>query len=143
MKNLFVISFLIFSFSAFGQMKGRVYYLDVDTSKGADTVSFELPKITGSYSTLTIESYFENVGGTSDGIAFLQSSPDTVNGGNFITLDVDYYYLFSSYPSDTVTITDGIVAKWVIAGVPDIWYKVIVHGTSGDTTKVTTKYLLK
>jgi hypothetical protein len=124
------------SFSAFGQQKGKVYYFDNDTLKGADTVYFNL-SLTGYYS-LSWEFYFKQIGGTSDGTGILQATNDT----SYITINnVDG--VISAYPNDTITIVDGLSAMYWLYGTPANNYKMQFIGTLGDTTAIISNYVIK
>jgi hypothetical protein len=140
MRNLIIMILVIFSLPGYSQLgKGKVISLDADTVKGADTIYIAFPKLTGFYSTFQVEASFNQVGGTSDGEAYMQSSIDS----NWTTWIEDENWLVDTYPTDTVTITNGGYGRWMIIGVPDIFHRLVVTGTSGDTTEIEAKYLLK
>lgn len=137
MKNLITFILLSLTLCSFGQRKGKATYMDADTIKGVDTVYLSLPKLTGYY-TLSWELYFEQIGGTSDGIGILQASNDV----NYVTINDNDPALFST-PNDTITITDGLIHNYVFYVVPFVNYRIRLIGTSGDTTKVTSNYVVK
>lgn len=140
MRQLTTILLITLSLSAFGQRRGNVTALPVDTVKGAETIYFTLPEITGTYSTLTFEAKCTEVGGTADGYVFIQAAAD-YRDANWVTLG-EYNWLFEA-ANDSLDISNGAVGSWVIAAPPYNAYRFVVIGTSGDTTKITPKYLLK
>jgi len=139
MKRLFIsILFIVFTLCLFGQRgKGVVQYLDVDTLKGEDTIYINLPKLTGYYS-LSFELYFHEVGGTSDGIGILEASNDT----NYVTLN-NVEPVITGTPNDTIVISDGLIQYYFLYGTPAINYRVKLIGTTGDTTRIISNYVIK
>ena len=137
MKGSFVSILLALSLCSFGQRVGIPYYLDKDTLKGADTVYIELPKITGFYS-LSIDAYFNQLGGTSDGTGYLQAANDT--GWAYIN-SVDG--TVTAIPNDTITITNGLHQYYWLYGTPSNNYRLELFGTVNDTTEVSVNILLK
>lgn len=131
---VFVLSVL-----AINAQKGRVYSVSVDTLNGNETVNFTLGQITGGYETLTIQALCTQVGGTSDGTLILQAS---VDGTSWLTVQ-DATGVLKGYPNDTLTITNGAVAQWVVDETPWNFYRVQGAGTASDSTLVTVKYVYK
>jgi hypothetical protein len=116
----------------------RVYTLDVDTLQGAETVNFEA--ISSSLAgTIAIQALCTETGGTSDGTLVLQGS---VDGTSYVTL-TETSGLFTFYPNDTLTITDGAVLQVVVQDSPFAYYRVQGAGTASDSTQVAIKYIPK
>ena len=140
MKRAYVfISLVLLSLGSFAQIgfKGKPVYLDIDTLKGADTIYISLPELTGFYS-LSWEIYFEQVGGTSDGIGILQAANDTI----YSTINsVDG--AVTAQPNDTITIVDGLNQTYWLYGTPGNNYRVQLIGTVGDTTRIISNYIRK
>lgn len=140
MINIIKIKTLIIligiSFCSYGQ-KGVPVYLEIDTVKDAETIYISLPKLTGFYS-VAWEFYFEEVGGTSDGVAILQASNDT----SYVTVN-DVAGAVSSYPNDTIDISNGLVHAYWLYGTPANNFRVKITGTTGDTTRVISNYIRK
>lgn len=137
MKGTFVFILLSLALCSFGQRVGIPQYLDVDTLKGADTVYISLPRLTGYYS-VSWELYFDQVGGTSDGTGILEASNDT----NYTTLNT-VEPVIQGVPNDTITIVDGLTQYYNLYGTPFINYRVRLIGTTGDTTRIISNYVLK
>lgn len=137
-KTLILLAFVFMASLTYGQ-KGRVYSVAVDSLNGAETVNFTLSKITGSYSSVSIQALCTELGGTSDGTLILQGS---VDGISYITM-TDATGVLQSYPNDTLTITDGAVVQWVVKDNPFNYYRAQGGGTASDSTLVTVKYTYK
>lgn len=123
---------------SFGQ-KGRVYSVATDTLNGAETVNFTLSQITGSYPSLSIQALCTNIGGTSDGTLILQGS---VDGISYVTM-TDATGVLTSYPNDTLTITNGAVVQYIVQDNPFNYYRVQGGGTASDSTLISVKYTYK
>lgn len=137
MRQFIALILLSLSLCSFGQRKGVATYLTVDTLKGADTVYMSLPRLTGYYS-VSWWLYFDEVGGTSDGTGILQAANDT----SYATLNtVDP--VISGVPNDTITISNGLVQYYYLYGTPAVYYRVRLIGTTGDTTRIVSNYVLK
>lgn len=137
-----IISFILLiglSLGSFAQVgsKGRPVYLDIDTLKGAETIYIELPQLTGNY-LLSWELYFEEVGGTSDGTGILEAANDSI----YYTINT-VEGTVTAIPNDTITITDGLIASYVLYGTPANNYRVKLTGTVGDTTRIISNYIRK
>lgn len=139
MKLLLSILLISLSLGSFAQIgsKGKPVYLDIDTLKGADTIYVSLPELTGYYS-LSWELYFEEVGGTSDGVGILQSANDTI----YATINT-VEGAVTTIPNDTITISDGLLQTYWLYGTPGNNYRVQLIGTTGDTTRVISNYIRK
>lgn len=126
----------------------RVISFTSDTIQGAETVTFAEFSTTGSYNTITIEMLCSELGGTSDGTLTLYGSLD---GTNFVFVNgVGGLVIASPKASNTgtdlnqLTITDALVASWVVQGSPYDDWKVLGVGDTGDTTLVSAiKVVLK
>ena len=137
----FIISVLLLGLSlgSFAQIgsKGRPVYLDIDTLKGADTLYIELPELTGYYS-LSWEIYFDELGGTSDGIGILQSGNDSIYH-TVVSVDGSV----TATPNDTITIADGVGYQFWLYGTPSNNFRFQLIGTVGDTTRIISNYIRK
>lgn len=139
MKKFILSLVFILSVLAVNAQKGLVYSVSVDTLNGNETVNFTLGQVTGSYDVLTIQALCTQVGGTSDGTLILQAS---VDGASWLTVQ-DATGVLKGYPNDTLTITNGAVAQWVVDETPWNYYRVQGAGTASDSTLVTVKYVYK
>lgn len=135
-----MLVFLIAAIGANAQRTGRVISLDADTLQGAETVSFETFTATGSYNSISFEAVCTELGGTSDGTLTLYGSND---GDNWVFINgVGGLVIASPKASNTgtdlnqLTVTDALVASWVVDGAPFGEYKIVGEGTAGDTTLV-------
>ena len=137
-RYIIFLGLVLFALVANAQ-KGRVYSVAVDTLNGNETVNFTLGQITGSYNVVAIQALCTQIGGTSDGTLILQGS---VDGTSWLTLQ-DATGVLKGYPNDTLTITNGAVAQWVVDENPWNFYRVQGAGTASDTTLVTVKYVYK
>jgi hypothetical protein len=139
-KIIFILSLVALTVGVNAQ-SGRVYSSSYDTLNGNETVNFPIRStgFTNGYQTLTIQALCTEIGGTSDGTLILQGS---VDGTSYVTLQdaTDFMY---SYPNDTLTITDGAVATWVIIKTPYNYYRIQGGGTASDSTLITPKYVYK
>lgn len=136
MRFIITLSLICLSLCSYGQ-KGKPVYLDIDTIKGADTIYVTLPELTGYYS-LSLELYFDEVGGTSDGTGVLQVANDT----NWVNATTAVGSLMST-SSDTIDIEDGLTSIYWLYGTPSNKYRVELIGTTGDTTRVISNYIRK
>ena len=134
-----MLVFAVVAMAASAQ-RGRVITLDFDTIQGAETVNFETFKTTGSYNSISIEALCTQLGGTSDGTLTLYGSND---GTNWVFINgVGGLVIASPKASNTgtdlnqLTITNTLVASWVVDGSPFRDWRITGVGTSGDTTLV-------
>jgi len=146
MRKIMLIAMLLIGFSAFAQV-GAVKSVAVDTLKGSETVQFTIGTFTGSYQTLCIQALCTQLGGTSDGTLTLYGS---VDGTSYSFINgVGGKVIASPKASNTgtdlnqITITNGLVASWIVEDVPFKYYRITGVGTASDTTKVTIKYIYK
>lgn len=139
MRITTLIILLSLSLASFAQIgaKGKPVYLDIDTLKGQDTIYIALPELTGYYS-LSWELYFEEVGGTSDGIGILQAANDTI----YATINT-VEGAVTTIPNDTITISNGLLQTYWLYGTPGNNFRVKLIGTAGDTTRVISNYIRK
>lgn len=137
-KILILFAFVLMTSISFGQ-RGIVKSVAVDTLNGSETVNFTLSSITGSYESVAIQALCTEIGGTSDGTLILQGS---VDGTSYITM-TDVVGVLTSYPNDTLTITNGAVVQYVVHDNPFNYYRVQGGGTASDSTLVTVKYTYK
>jgi len=139
MRFLIFILLITLSLGSFAQIgsKGKAVYLDIDTLKGSNILYIELPELTDFYS-LSWELYFEEVGGTSDGIGILEAANDTI----YSTINsVDG--AVTAIPNDTITISNGLNHTYWLYGTPGNKYRVKLIGTVGDTTRIISNYIRK
>lgn len=111
----------------------------VDTLNGADTVYIRTPMLKWNFEYIGLQVLCEELGGTSDGTIYSQTSIDDTSYVNVTTSD----YVVNSFPNDTLTITDGAVGLWNMTLLSNNYYGIMAIGTAGDTTKLTLKYSIK
>jgi hypothetical protein len=120
-------------------MTNYVRGITPDTLTKVETEYFTVQPILGAYQSLTIQTLFTQLGGTSDGTCLLQGSLD---GVSYQTLNSDFSNIdFSS--SDTLTITNGAIWLIEITNPSFVYYRITATGTASDTTLVTPKYIIK
>ena len=150
MKKLFILMFaLIVAIGAMAQSKGTTITLQTDTLKSTTGSPKSTPTITmkGGWKSLTIQAVCTQLGGTSDGNMAVYGSVDGTSW-SFIN-GVGGHIIASPKASNTgtdlnqLTITNGLVASWVIQNPAHLYYKVVSNGTASDTTKVVFKYTYK
>ncbi len=151
MKRLTLIfAILAFAVMSFAQGRGNVGTVALDSIQGAETVNFAIGTFTGSYQSLAIQALCEDdFGGTSDGTLTLYGSIDGtsyvfINGaadGGVVTASPKAS--ITGTDMNQLTITPDLVASWVVSGTPYKYYRVAGVGTSGDTTRITIKYMYK
>lgn len=148
-KFVIILSLLVASVFAFGQ-RGVLNTVTVDTLQGNETVNFAIGNtIIGSYNSLSVTALCTQIGGTSDGTLTLYGSHD---GTNYVFVNgaADSNILTASPKAsitgadmNQITITNGLVANWVITGNPYRYYRVAGVGTASDTTQVNITYVYK
>ena len=150
MKRITILLFvMLLGVMTYGQGRGSLGTIATDTIKGANTVNFAIGSFTGSYNSLAITGVCAEVGGTSDGTLTLYGSFDNsvwvfINGaadGNVVTASPKAS--LTGTDMNQVTITDALVASWVVNKVPYRYYRIAGVGTTGDTTSVAIKYMYK
>ena len=149
MKTIIILfACMLIGLSASAQGRGNVGSVTLDTIKGAETVNFNVGQFTGSYESLTIQALCAEIGGTSDGSLTLWGSVDGtsysfINGDAGGLLTASPNASITSADTNRITITDALVASWVIRGTPFRNYRIAGIGTSGDTTSILIKYIYK
>lgn len=139
MKRLLLLTAFIVCVLSLKAQTGTVRtFATNDTLQGAETVNFGPLTISGSYNALTIQALCTEIGGTADGTLWIDVS---VDGTSYETLTESDGADF--FPNDTLTIVDAAVWTLTIKDAPWKYYKIVGTGTSGDTTLITTKYILK
>jgi len=146
-KLLFLLAFVVVAIAANAQ-RGRVITFDVDTLQGAETVSFETFKTTGTYNNISVQGVCTELGGTSDGTLSLYGSNDgtnwtLINGVGAGVLTASPLASLADTTLNVITITDALVPAWTVNGSPFREWKVVGVGTSGDTTLVNLTVVLK
>ena len=146
-KLLLLLAILSFGLMASAQ-KGRVITVTADTLQGNETVNFAIGTFTGTYEVLTIEALCTQLGGTSGGTLTIYGSLDNTNwsfingvGGEVITASPKAS--ITGADLNQITITDALVASWVIKDLPYKYYRLAGVGTASDTTLVQIKYIYK
>jgi len=133
---------------AVSAQRGRVITLDALDVEGAETVSSEVFKTTGSYNSVSVQALCTEIGGTTDGTISLWASNDGTNwvflngsDGSFLTASPKAS--IAAADSNKITMTSGLVANWVVDGSPFREWKVTGVGTISDTTQVDIIVVLK
>ena len=140
MKGLITIMLIAFALGVSAQ-RGSVYHY-YDTLNGAETVNFTTISASGSYATLSLDVECTELGGTSDGTLILQGRNGSAS--EWTTLTSTYLATWGNFsPNDTLTITDGAVWKVELHDPGFLNYRVQGLGTSGDTTLVDIRWLVK
>jgi hypothetical protein len=139
-KLLVLLAFVVVAITVNAQ-RGRTITLEADTLQGNETVSFEAFKATGSYNSISISALCNQLGGTSDGTLTLYGSNDEtnwvfINGADGGAVTASPKASVTGADINQLTITDALVANWVVDGAPFIDYKIVGVGTTGDTTLV-------
>lgn len=149
MKKYIILLVFAFAALAVSAQTGRVLTLQTDTLKSTTGNPHSTPTITltGSVKSLAIQALCTQLGGTSDGNMAVYGSLDGTSW-SFIN-GVGGHVIASPKASNTgtdlnqLTITNSLVASWVVQNPAHRYYKVVSNGTSGDTTKVVFKYTIK
>jgi hypothetical protein len=137
-KLIFIVIALSFTFVSYAQFPVTI----TDDIEGAETVNFTTINATNDYKSLSLDVLCTEVGGTSDGTLIVQGRNGS--SGNWTTLTTAFLaHSLEVTPNDTLTITDAGVWKVVIKEPSFSQYRVQGAGTSGDTTTIAIKYLLK
>jgi hypothetical protein len=148
MKKLIIILFVsLFAMAAMAQ-RGVLNTVAADTLNGNETVNFQIgTTINGSYNTLCITALCTNIGGTSDGTLALHGSNDGTNyvlvngvGGGVITASP--VASLTGADLNQLTITNGLVANWIISPAFK-YYRVPGVGTASDSTLIEITYVYK
>jgi hypothetical protein len=142
MKNLiFIIGLVLISLGANAQrLKGTVETVTSDTVKGNETIYLTTATTRAPSNIVTINLGFEQIGGTTDGTVVIQGS---VDGSTKWTDLISAQDVFTAMPNDTVTMTSGGTATFIIKGNPWNKYRAKVAGTASDTTAITFDYTFK
>jgi len=145
MKRIFIlVAFVFVSTIAFAQ-KNKEHAAAIDTLQGSETVQFTIVDLQAPHDMLTITALCEQLGGTSDGTLALYGSTNNtdwvfINGVGAGVLTASPKASITGADLNQVTITDALVANWVVKDLPYIYYKLTGVGTTGDTTKITPTY---
>lgn len=138
MKRIVLFLTAIFAFVAFANAQ-RVYSASSDTLQGNETVNLGVTRSSTSSGILTLQALCTELGGTSDGTLLLQGS---VDGTSYVTI-IETAGVFTFFPNDTLTITDGAVMTATIKDSPFNYYRWKGAGTASDTTLITPVYTHK
>jgi len=138
-KILLILALVAFSVTLFGQTRGTVTTLTVDTIPSATAVNFPLvTEFTGNH-TIAIQAVCVELSGTSEGSLFLQGSLD---GTSYQTINTTSGFLVG-LTNDTLTIASGAVGLWFLESSPFIYYRLRGTGGAGDSTEVTVMWTYK
>ena len=148
MKKLILVLFVsLFAMASMAQ-RGSLKTLAVDTLQGLETVNFETFNLNGSYNAVSVTALCTQLGGTSDGTLALYGSNDGTSwvfingvGGGVITASP--VASITGADLNQLTITNTLVANWVVKDTPYRRYRVTGAGTTGDTTQVNITYVYK
>ena len=129
--------------------RGKVISLTADTLNGAETVNFDLGvDFTGNFEVLVVQALCSNVGGTSDGTLTLYGSLDGtsysfINAVGAETLTASPKASITGADLNQITITDALVASWVVKNAPYKKFRLVGTGTANDSTLITPKFMYK
>lgn len=149
MKRLIMIfAALLFVVAMSAQGKGNLGTVSADTLNGNETVNFAIGSFTGTYSSLTVTAKCTQVGGTSDGTLTLYGSLDNtnwvfINGATGNAIVASPKASMTGTDMNQLTITDALIANWVIPRVPFRYYRVAGVGTASDSTLINITYMYK
>jgi len=148
MKKLAFIFALVFSVFIVNAQRGTLNTVTVDTLQGSETVNFTAFQLNGSYNAVSVSALCTQLGGTSDGTLAMYGSNDGTNytlidGANPGVLVASPYASIADTTENVITITNGLVANWVVINTPYRYYRVTGVGTASDTTKVNITYVYK
>lgn len=148
MKKIIFIIFAVMLSLGVSAQQGASNTVSVDTLQGAETVNFALSTTFTQKYNLVIQALCTQLGGTSDGTLTLYGSVDGTSYSfiNFVNTNVGVASPKASITGadlNQITITNGLVASWVLYDSPYRLYRIVGAGTSGDTTKITIKYTWK
>ena len=139
MRKVFILALMFIAAMSYAQEPYKqITASEADSSKGAETDYQYIPNGTlSSQRALTIQVLCTQLGGTSDGTISLEGS---IDGTSYAALDNS---VLTEISDDSLTITNGAVWHAVIDRTTFCKYRLKIEGTSGDTTLLTTKYLLQ
>lgn len=138
MKKLLFLLVALFALAAFANAQ-RVYTLPNDTLTDAETVYTTAIESSSSRGTVTLQAVFTQLTGTTAITAYPQGS---VDGTSFVDI-TNVADMFTAFPSDTVTVTDGVVAHLIIKSSPYKSYRWKLVGTGTQSTKIEQSYVPK
>lgn len=131
--------------STFAQSRNSINTVTVDTIQGAETVNFAVVQLRSNYDILSITALCTELGGTSDGTLTLYGSFDNtnfvfINGVSGGVVTASPQASITGTDLNQVTITDALVANWVVEKNPYQYYRIAGVGTTGDTTQINISY---
>jgi len=148
-KLIILLAFVIVAIAASAQTRGKVFTVASDTLIGNETVNFAIGGTwTNVYDHITITALCTQVGGTSDGTLAVYGSLDNtnwtfVNGVGAGVITASPKASITGADLNQITITDALVADWVISGSPYKYLRVAGVGTASDSTLISIKYMVK
>ena len=146
-KLVLFLAIIMVAMISYGQ-RNKVISVTPDTLNGSETVNFDLGTITGTYTSFVVQALCTQVGGTSDGTLTIYGSLD---GTSYSFINAVGAEVMTASPKasitgadlNQITITNGLVASWVIHESPYKYYRLAGVGTASDSTLITIKYLIK
>ena len=147
-KFILILALAVVAMAASAQ-RGKVLAITADTLNGNETVNFDLGvNFTGDYDYLVVQALCTQVGGTSDGTLALYGSLDGtsysfINGVGAEVLTASPKASITGADLNQVTITNGLVASWVVEGAPYKKFRIVGVGTANDSTLITPKFMYK
>jgi hypothetical protein len=148
MKKLFLVLLVsLFAMATMAQ-RGTLNTLAVDTLQGSETVNFATFSLNGSYNAVSVTALCTELGGTSEGTLALYGSNDGtswvfINGVGGEVITASPVASITGADLNQLTITDALVANWVVKDTPFRRYRVTGVGATGDTTQVNITYVYK
>jgi hypothetical protein len=149
MKNLLITLVFAIAAIAANAQRGEVLTITADTLNGNETVNFDLGvNFTGEYDYVVVQALCTQVGGTSDGTLALYGSLDGtsysfINGVGAEVITASPKASITGADLNQVTITNGLVASWVVKGAPYKKLRLVGVGTASDSTLITPKFMYK
>ena len=146
MKKLFILfAFVLVTTLTFAQSRNNINTVTVDTIQGAETVNFAVTELRSNYDVISITALCTELGGTSDGTLTLYGSFDNtnfvfINGADGGAVTASPKASVTGTDINQLTITDGLVANWVVDKNPYRYYRIAGVGTTGDTTQINISY---
>lgn len=144
-KVILLFAIVLMALSTFAQSRNSINTVTVDTIQGAETVNFAVTELRSNYDVISITALCTQLGGTSDGTLTLYGSFDDtnwvfINGADGGPVTASPKASVTGTDINQLTITDGLVANWVVDKNPYRYYRVAGVGTLADTTQINISY---
>lgn len=125
--------------------RNQIIIVPTATVTDAATTNIDIVTLSASYDLLSITALVSNVSGTSAGTLTLQGSFDDtnwvfVNGVGAGVLTASPKASITGADLNQITITDALVANWVVSGNPYKYYRIEAKGTGTQSTEVDILY---